>query len=333
MLNWIERLSTTCAPCGREEPLRQLLAQQLQDKVDQLQVDPLGDLLARLSPRGSGNGQRVLLVAHMDEPGLVVLGFDEDGLVRVAPVGPLSPRAALGQRFAFPDGTVGTLVARHPDRDGPGEGDRLRFDHLRLDLGASRPEEARQLVRPGQMATFDRELKVRGPLISGKALDNRLGCAVLLALLERLAAPCEVTVAFTAQGLAGGRGAQAVAFAVEPTLALVVDASEAADTAAAPPGTVRLGAGPTLRAKDGSLLLSPASRERLAEVAASRGLPFQDEVSSAESEAGRIQLSRAGVPTAVLGLPVRHLHTGAEWADLRDAQVAVEWLAAWLATP
>ncbi|HEY8497744.1 MAG TPA: M42 family metallopeptidase [Limnochordales bacterium] len=322
----IARLSELSGPAGHEEAVREAIARQVAPLVDETFQDPLGNLYAVRRPRGAGSGVRVMLAAHMDEVGLIVTHVDDEGFLRFAPVGSLSPAVLLGQQVVFADGTVG-VIGSEPLEDARD----LKVERLFIDIGARGRDEAAARVRVGDMAVYRRAPVVAGRRLVGKALDDRVGCAVVVQALAELgpSSPHEVWAVFTVQEEVGARGARPAAYRVAPDVGIAVDVTASADTPKARPLPMALGKGAAIKVKDGSVISHPALRRLLVERARQRGVPFQMEVlDRGGTDAGPIHTSREGVPSAVISIPTRYLHTPAEVIDLDDAQAAADLLVA-----
>ncbi|HEY8485836.1 MAG TPA: M42 family metallopeptidase [Limnochordales bacterium] len=328
----IRRLAELVGPSGREEAVREAIREQLSELADRVWSDPLGNLFARreASRQGGAGGRRVMVTAHMDEVGIMVTHIDEKGFLRFAPVGGLSPSLLVGQHVRFVGGVTG-VVGREPEE----EGKDLRHGQLFVDIGVNSAEEANRLVQVGDAACLWRPVQRLGQRLSGKAMDDRVGCVVVLEALRRLAeSPHEVVAVFTVQEEVGTRGARPAAFQVAPELALAVDVTPAADTPKARPLPVALGKGVAIKVKDNSVISHPGVRRWMVEVAERHGIPHQLEVLDfGGTDAGAIHTTREGVPSGVLSIPTRYLHTPAETVDLEDVEAAVKLLVRLLQEP
>lgn len=326
----IRQLAELVGPSGREEAVRQAIQDQLRELADEVWQDALGNLFARRAPRTSAPGRRVMVAAHMDEVGLMVTHIDDDGFLRFAPIGGLSAQLLVGQHVMFPGGVVG-VVGREPEE----EGKELKHSRLFVDIGASSAQEAKERVQVGDAASLWRPVQVMGRRLSGKAMDDRVGCAVVLEALRRLSAsPHEVVAVFTVQEEVGTRGARPAAFRVAPELAFAVDVTPAADTPKARPLPVGLGRGAAIKVKDNSVITHPGLRQLMLQRAREHGIPHQLEVLDfGGTDAGPIHTSRDGVPSGVISIPVRYLHTPGEMVDLQDVEAAVQLLVRLLEQP
>jgi endoglucanase len=301
--------------------------------------DTLGTSFARVRGREGDGAPTLAFVGHIDEIGIAVTNVEENGLLSFTTVGGISPEALYGQRFELMtrDGLVPAAVARkriYPEqmqRERP----KLELGDLHLDIGARSREEAESLVRVGDAGVWagaPTELP-NGRLLS-KALDNRLGAYIALEAARRVAeeggAQVEVVAVAAVQEEIGPYGARTAAFGLDPHAALVVDVTPATDV---PGGDVRragrieLGAGamiargPTLNKKVTDLL---------GDVAAADAIPHAFEVYSrtTHTDADEFHLARAGVPTGLLSIPTRYLHSPNEICDLGDVEAIVRLIVA-----
>ena len=326
----IRRLAELVGPSGREEAVRQVVRAELQGLADEVWEDGLGNLFARRAPRAARPGRRVMVAAHMDEVGLMVTHVDDNGFLRFAPIGGLSAHLLVGQHVAFTNGVVG-VIGREPEE----EGKELKHGRLFVDIGATSGRQAREQVQVGDAAALWRPVQVMGRRLSGKAMDDRVGCAVILEALRRLSSsPHEVVAVFTVQEEVGTRGARPAAYRVAPEVAFAVDVTPAADTPKARPLPVGLGRGAAIKVKDNSVITHPGLRRLMVQRAQEAGIPHQLEVlDHGGTDAGPIHVSRDGVPSGVISIPTRYLHTPGEMVDLQDVEACVQLLVRLLEHP
>ncbi len=321
MKELIRQLTETPGPSGYEGQVRDLVRSLVADYADEVRVDALGNLIVRKGTRRAG-GRRIMLAAHLDEIGLMVSHVDERGFARFVPLGGVRPWTCIGGRVRFLDGRVGVIGV---------EGEVLRqskwpaFEQLYLDLGGVP-------VRVGEVAVFERPLADLGQRIVAKALDDRIGVAVLVETLRRLEdTPHEVYFVFSVQEEVGLRGATAAAYAIAPEVGLAVDVTGSGDTPKGLRMAVALGGGPAIKVRDGGMLADPRVVAWMARAAEEAGIPYQREVlPRGTTDAKAIQLARAGVPAGTVSIPCRYVHSPSEMVDCRDVRGAVDLLLALL---
>jgi putative aminopeptidase FrvX len=247
----------------------------------------LGSLIA--VRRGTGGGQRVMLAAHMDEIGVMVTYVDEKGFLRFTPIGWVWTLTCVGNRVVFEDGTLGVigLEGKRPDRTKA-----PTMQQLYIDVGATGREDCP--VGVGDAAVFVRPFAAQGRRLVAKAMDDRIGCAILIETLRQLGStPNEVYFAFTTQEETTLSGAQTAAYGIDPDLAIAVDVTGTGDTPESRPMAVELGKGPAVKVQDSGMVAHPRVRELLVRAAEAAGVPVQMEVlEGGTTDASAMQLVR-----------------------------------------
>jgi putative aminopeptidase FrvX len=328
----IKKLTEAYGPSGREEGIRRLIQGEIEGQVDEVRIDALGNLIACKKGRGEAP-KKVMLAAHMDEVGLIVSHVDEKGFLRFGAVGGLSALTLVGTRALFANGTVGVInvESREPIKEIP------PLDRLFLDVGAK--DAASAPVKVGDVASFQRPCVDSGERLIAKAMDDRIGCAILVQIIRELHAqgrtPADdVYFVFTVQEEVGLRGATTSAYGLEPDVAIAVDVTLSGDLPESPPMNMALGAGPAIKVKDSGMLAHPGLKDLLIETAQRHNIPCQLEVlTRGTTDAMAIQTSREGVPTGAVSIPCRHIHTSSEMVDYQDVLGAVKLLSALIAEP
>lgn len=278
-----------------------------------VQTDRLGNLLVEVTGRQRA-ARKVLFTAHMDEVGLMITSITEEGFLRFTEVGGIDPGVLFGHRVTV-NGHVGVIGGKAVHQCSTEEKKRLpKAADMLIDIGAADRAEAEAVARPGDTAVFeDRFLPLSGDRFVSKALDDRAGCALLLSLLEEIPA-YDITLAFTVQEEVGLRGAATAAFAVQPEIAVVVDATTAADTAGVPEAkqVCRVGGGAVVSFMDRRTLYDHALYDGILRIAREAGLPVQSKTMVAGgNDAGAIQTAGSGARVAAVSLPCRYIHSPA----------------------
>ena len=320
----IQQLTQTPGPSGYEGQVRDLVQALVADAADEIRTDALGNLMVRKGTRRA-EGKRIMLAAHMDEIGLMVSHVDEKGFARFVPIGGVRPWTCIGGRVRFLDGRIGVIGV---------EGDILRqsklptFDHLYLDTGGAP-------VQVGDVAAFERPFVTLGRRVTAKALDDRIGVAVLIETLRRLEdTPHEIYFVFSVQEEVGLRGATTAAYALAPDIGIAVDVTLSADTPKGVKMAVELGRGPAIKVRDGGMLADPRVVAWMTRTAEAASIPYQREVlPGGTTDAKAIQLARAGVPAGTVSIPCRYVHSPSEMVDLDDVEGAVALLVELLSRP
>jgi endoglucanase len=305
--------------------------------VGEVSSDVLGSSWVRVP--GTGGGPSLALVGHIDEIGAVVTHLGDDGLAAVRPVGGFDPHVMLGQRVdVLTRGGVvpGVVSSRYQKRKRGEERKPLDYSDLFLDVGAKDGEELGGLMRPGDAVVWHgAPLALRGERMASRSFDNRIGCYVALETARRIAerggGPGDVIAVAAVQEEVGDfAGSRTTAFVTEPEVAIAIDVTRASDIRGGDhedEGKIVLGGGPTLTRGPS---LHPDVFELLHETAEAEGIPFTLEVSRGHTytDADAYYLSRRGVPTGLVSVPLRYMHSPIETADLGDIEGAVRLLVA-----
>lgn len=343
---FLEKLSQARGVSGDEAGVRAMIADQIRKYVDEYRTDALGNLIAwkRGVPRRRARRTsfKLLLAAHMDEVGLVVTHIDADGYLHFERVGSIDERILPSKMVLIGETGVPGVIGLKPRHLTPvAELEKVVSSaDLVIDIGAISREDAERVVKVGDYATFAAEFTPFGDnCVRGKALDDRVGCALLVELL-RDEYPFDLYAAFTAQEEVGLRGARVAAYNVEPDAALVLEATVCDDSPARGRGatddvspTTRLGAGPALTLADRSLIADRRLVHWLEQTAREHNIPYQfKQPLVGGTDAGRLHLTRAGVPSAVVSVPARYIHGPAAVISLDDFHHTLRLLRAALAT-
>ncbi len=334
----LEQLSNARGVSGDESAVRAIIAEQVSKTADEYRVDALGNLIAckRASVHtGRHTPLKVLVAAHMDEVGFIITHLDRDGMAHFDKVGGIDDRILPGKRVLVgKQGVPGVIGFKPRYRTTKSERKRVvAHRDLYIDLGANSREEAERVVSPGDYATFATQYAPIGDnCVRGKALDDRAGCALLVELL-RGSYPFDLYAVFTTQEELGLRGARAAGYAVAPALALVLEATVCDDSpkACEQSPVTRLGAGPALTLADRGLFADKRLVKLCAQTAQENKLPFQfKEPLIGGTDGGQLHRVREGVPTAVISLPARYIHSPAAVISLDDYNHALKLLRATL---
>lgn len=324
MKDLLKKLSETYGPSGREQQIARVIRDEVKDHVDETYTDNMGNLYAVKK----GSGAKIMVAAHMDEIGVIVTYIEKEGFLRFSNVGGVSPYVLVGQRLTFGNGVIGTVGMEKLE-----DIKKLSLDKLYLDVGAKDKEEAEKKVKIGDVATYHRELVLAGDRVIGKAMDNRAGCAVLIKAMQELGETNnEIYAVFTSQEEVGLRGSRTSSYRINPDIGLAIDVTLVGDTPEASTMAVSLGKGPAIKVKDASVICHPRLKELLTELAEKNNIPYQFEVLLAGgTDAGAIHLTREGIPSGVISVPCRYVHTPGEMVDLDDMENAVKLLKLFLA--
>ena len=324
-LGLLTQLTQAFGPSGYEDKVRALIQEHVAPWADELRTDPLGNLIAY--HRGNGKGQKIVLAAHMDEIGVMVSHVDKEGYLRFTHIGGVYPLHCIGSRVRFADGTHGVIYLEHREDTSPSP----KLTQLYIDVGATNKDDVP--VSVGAPAVFVRPLVQQGERLISKALDDRIGCYILIELLQQVQdSPHDLYFLFSTQEEVGLRGARTAAFNINPDMAIAVDVTITGDTPKALPMAVTLGDGPAIKVQDTGMIAHPKVRQLLVDAARKAKVPYQLEVlRGGTTDAAAMQLTRAGIPSGALSIPCRYIHSPSEMVDSEDVANAIKLLAAALA--
>jgi putative aminopeptidase FrvX len=334
----LQKLLTAAGPSGYETAPAAVFAEAARAFTDDVSVDVMGSVVARV-PGTTPGAPLLAIVGHIDEIGLMVTHIDDDGFLRFVGVGGWDPQILAGQRVALMtrDATLPGVVGRraiHLLR----EEDRRKVPELRelhIDIGARDGDEARARVRIGDVAVIDGEpVEMLGDRVVSRAMDNRLGAFIALEAARLVAAdggaPGVVAACGVVQEEIGLNGARTAAYGIAPDVAIAVDVTHETGV----PGTDineigkhRFGDGPVI--ERGSTM-NPALFEMLYETAQREGIPFTIAAAArgTGTDADAIHLSRAGIPTGLISIPLRYMHSPVEMVQLDDIDACARLIAA-----
>jgi putative aminopeptidase len=343
LLGMCRTLSAIAAPAGNEDRMTAVVADHLRAAGRDPVIDRLGQIAVAFGP---DRGPVVLLSAHLDELGLTVRAIDDDGMLRIHRLGGIPERVLPGTRLVVHTraGDLPAVVGIKSHHLTPVEERYVArpATELYVDAGAGSGAEAQAAgVRVGDPVTYQPTWdELAGGRFSGKSLDDRVGVAALLALVDRLSddpPPMRVVVAFSAQEEFNVRGTLALATRYAPDIAVNLDIAPATDTPdLTGQGTVRLGEGPTLsrlsfhgRGTLGGLVPHPALVRAVEDTAARSGVPLQhDAMIGVITDAAFLPMATAeGIAAVGIGIPCRYTHSPVETAQLSDVERCVELLA------
>ncbi len=325
---------------GYEDEVASLLRDELEPLVDEVRIDAMGNVIGVRA----GKGPAVMVAAHMDEIGLMVSHIDNDGFLRVVPVGGWFDQTILSQRVMIRtregDRITGVVGSRPPHVMEPEDRKKMvKLKEMFIDCGARSLAEAEELgVEIGSPVTIDRDLKPLGKdFVTGKALDNRAGVTMLvlaLRLLKGETVPATIQAVGTVQEEVGLKGARTSAYGLDPDVAIATDVTIPGDH----PGVTQIdvhvvtGKGPSITVLDagGRGIIAPRSVLRwLRESAEQADIPFQLVVGNGgTTDATAINITKTGIPCTVVSVPARYIHSPVEVLSLRDLENGARLIAA-----
>ncbi len=323
----IETLKTLCSLSGvssQEDRVRDYIRRRAEPHADSVRTDALGNLI--VFKRGAkSTGNKLMLCAHMDEVGLIVKSVTDEGYLKFGCVGGIDRRILLGKQVTVGEkavpGVIGLkavhLTTAEERKKTP------KLTELYIDIGAKDKEEALTQVELGDVCAFVSDaVEFGGGMLKAKAIDDRVGCAVMVKLLEENL-PMDCTFVFTAMEEVGARGAFGAAFGLTPEYALVLEGTTAADTPALEPDRQVCwpGRGPVLAWTDAGTVYDRGLFELLRELAEKNALPWQmKHYLSGGTDAQAIQRTKAGVRVTGISAAVRYLHAPSGVCSISDVE-------------
>jgi endoglucanase len=332
-MDLLEKLISTFGVSGNEEKVRNLIQEEIKRYVDEVYVDKVGNLIASKK----GKKPKIMLSAHMDEIGLMVKNIEPRGRIYFAEIGGADPVMLLGERVHIETkkGIIHGVITTREVNDGSFINQIPRVEELFVDTGLSERELKKSGVEIGSYLSLERDLYYLGSdkIICGKAFDNRIGCYILIELAKRLKkSNCEIYFVFTIQEEIGLVGAMTSAYIVEPDWAIAVDVIETSDARGEP--IITLGRGPSITIKDAEIIGNKTLNDYIMKIAKKKKIHVQRDVSdTGTTDATSISITKGGIPSTVVGVPIRNLHTTTAVANKDDIENTIIMLEEFLKNP
>lgn len=319
----LSKLVKIYGPSSKEDRIREFISDEIRDYVDDIRVDALGNLIAHKK----GQGKKVMISAHMDQIGMMVIDIDENGFLRFTNIGGISPYYSYGQQVIFENGTVGVIFAEPLD-----DMSKLKLDKMYIDIGAFSKEEALEKVSIGDICIYKSDFVENDKVVFTPYLDDRVGCFVAIEALKQIKEPHnDLYYVFSVQEEVGLRGAKTAAFSIEPDLGISLDVTGHGDTPKARRLAIGLNKGTAIKVKDRSLIAHPYIRETLVKLAEDKEIPYQMEVLEyGGTDSGAIHINKEGVPSGVISIPTRYVHSTVEMASKEDINNSIKLLVEFL---
>lgn len=328
MFELIRQMVNLYGASGRERGVADAIEALLKDSVDTITRDAMGNLICE--KRGTDpDGKRVMLSAHMDHIGFIVVAAEKEGFLRVMPVGGISLAVSRTRHVSFENGVQGVIV-QEPVR----EGETPAMKHMFIDIGAQDENEALSMVKLGDVAVYANDcFRLGEHRVAAPAMDDRVACALLVSVMQALPETKDTVIAvFSTQEEVGCRGAKTAAFSVEPDVGIALDVTANGDTPETKLPAIKLGEGAAVKIMDRGSISNPDLVNDLLSAGERAGVKTQREVLPfGGTDASAIQLSRGGVRVCTVSIPCRYVHSACEVIDLRDVQAAKALLLSYLA--
>lgn len=298
-------------PASNESKIRDFILKEIEDYVDDIYVDTLGNLITHKK----GNGKKIMISSHMDQIGFMITDIDENGFIRFTNVGGISPDISLSQRIIFENGTQG-IIFNEPLTDAK----KLKLENMYIDIGVFSKAEAEKKVNIGDICIYDTEPIINENVVFSSYLDDRVGCYIAIEAIKQMNKSInDLYFVFSVQEEVGLRGAKTAAYRVNPDLGISLDVTSHGDTPKAKRFAIGLNKGAAIKVKDNSMISHPRVKNTLVELAQNNNIQYQMEVLEfGGTDSGAIHLNKSGVPSGVISIPTRYVHSTVEMASLND---------------
>ncbi|UCE58764.1 MAG: M42 family metallopeptidase [Phycisphaerales bacterium] len=331
---FLKAIQETPSPSGFEQPVQRIVRKYIAPYADEVRTDVHGNVIASLNHKAP---RRVMLAGHCDQIGMMVNYIDENGYLFFKQIGGIDPSVLPGSRVVLhtKHGPVDGVVGRKPIHTMKQEerGAKIELRDMWIDIGVKGKKEAQQVVAVGDPVTFQLEMVHLGRnLVTSPGFDNKCGTFVVMEALRLCSIKkikCALFAVSTVQEEVGLRGARTSGYGIDPQVGIAVDVTHATDYPDIDKrvnGELKIGGGPTISTGPN---INPRLEAMLIAAAKSKRIAYQMEAapSATGTDANAIQLTRAGVATALMGIPNRYMHTPVEVVSLSDLEAAAKLLA------
>ena len=323
MYNTLKTITLVHGVSGKEHRVANTLKEMIAPYCDEAHIDAMGNLIAL--KRGNGeNPKKVLLCGHMDEIGFIVNFVEDNGFIRVAPIGGINWVACAFGEVVSNKGVHGVLV--------PNSGTKASDfapDLFYIDIGADNKKNAERKVKIGDTFVLKSSLtKLNANRVVGRPLDDRAGCGIVLEIAKRIAKEPladDVYYVFSVQEEVGCRGSKTAAFAIQPDVSLTFDVTGTGDTAGSKPMAVKLSGGAAIKIKDSSVICDSEVVDKLTRIAKEKNIKTQHEILTyGGTDTSSIQMTGYGCRAGAISIPSRYIHSGVEMIDMNDYKACIE---------
>ena len=325
ILKTFTHLQSVARPSGFESPCAQAIAELAGPYCDEVKIDTLGNVICHKK----GPGKRLMMAAHMDVIGLIITHIDKKGFLRFGALGGFVPYRLIGARMKLENGMGGSVWCDEKAMEEK-KLEEISLNDLYLDIGAESEESARKMVQVGDVAVYEGDPQQLGQMLLAPYCDDLIACAALLSAMSQVEkSENDLYFVFTVQEEVGLRGAATAAYAIDPDYGVCMDVTRTGDNPSERAKmVVKLGAGPTIKIKDVSLLCNPQVIAHLREAAKEGDVPYQDEVLTAGgTDSAAIQKTRGGVLSGCISIPCRYIHSQNEMVSLKDVEQSARLMA------
>ena len=332
-LEILQNLCNSYGVSGDETRTRDIILKEISPFVSGLKVDNLGNIIAfkqgKCTPK-----KKIMISTHMDEVGFIVTYITDDGLLKFNTVGGINSNVVCGKSVVIGEQCIPGVIGLKPIHllNAKERQKSISIEELYIDIGAPNKDEALSYVSPGDSVCFSSNFKLENNMVKSKAIDDRVGCFILINLIKQ-DLPFDVYFTFVTQEEIGLRGAKVAAFSVDPDIAIVVEATTAADVkgVSAEKQVCKIGHGAVIAFMDKSTIYDRELYELALKLAKENGIKIQiKSLVAGGNDSGAIHATRGGVKTIAVSLPCRYLHTACSMIcadDIWETQKLVQKLA------
>jgi endoglucanase len=313
----LKKICSVKGASSEEDKIAEFILDEIKDLVDEHSIDALGNLIARKK----GSGKKMMLAGHMDQIGMMVTFIDKEGFIHFTTIGGMNPTVIHSCRVIFNNGTTGIVSAERLE-----DPNKLAIDKMFIDIGATSKEEAEKYVSIGDICVFSGEPIIDDMKVMTPYLDDRIGCFIMIEALKKLKKPAfDVYFVFTVQEEVGLMGAKTAAYTIDPDYGISFDVTNSADTPKCRKLPQKFDGGAAIKLKDKSLLCHPIIIKHMEKCAKDANIKHQFEILElGGTDSGAIHVNKGGVPSGVISVPTRHIHSMNEMARLSDIQDCID---------
>ncbi len=315
----LKTLVKAFGPSGQEEFVSDTIREMVRPYCDEIYNDTLGNLIC---VKKGYSGKKIMLSAHMDTIGFIVLAVDEKGFLKVANVGGIMPLVSVAREVVFRNGIKG--VVYYETKGARDATNMPALPNMYVDIGCSSREEAEAKVSVGDMCVYSSGFIDMGKRVSSPYMDNRVCCAILVEAMKTARSSHDLYFVFTVQEEVGLRGAGSAAYSIEPDLNINLDTTLTGDLPNVQAMELYIGKGPAVKMMDSSVIVPVSVRDFMIRAAEEADIPYQREVLRAGgTDTAAIQRTRSGILAGCISIGTRYVHTPVELVDMEDVNNAI----------
>jgi len=327
----LKKLTEANGISGNEKEVREIIINEIKDYVDDIKIDRIGNIIAY--KKGTIDSPKIMIAAHMDEVGLMITKIEESGLLRFTAVGGIDQRILVSKPVIVGKNKINGVIGAKPIHlQKRSEWTRaLDYSQLYIDLGVGNKEQAEKLVNIGDYVAFDSEyIEFGNDLVKAKALDDRVGCSILINLLKT-ERKMSIYGVFSVMEEVGLVGAGPAAYEIDPDIAIVLEGTTCSDVPDIESHLLatELGKGPAISLMDRTTYFNNNLRKLVVEVAKENNIPYQfRRTTFGGNDSGRIHLTKEGAITTTISVPCRYIHSPVSVMSKNDYENANKLLEA-----